>query len=118
MKPKDSAILRENLKEIYKFRDLAVHPSGKIDAPLLHPELRVGVERRFTAFRYENALLIVRETLRMLCELVTSGRPQNGEVNKYCETLRPRIEPLQKSVSPAPQTTGVRVGTASERSGK
>lgn len=117
LKPKGSAILRKNLKEIYRFRDLAVHPSGKIDAPLLHPELQVGVERRFTCFRYENALLIVRETLRMLCELVTSGKPKNGEVRKYCEALRLRIEPLQKSVSPAPQTTGTPVGAASERSG-
>jgi hypothetical protein len=30
---KGTAALRANLKEIYRVRDLAVHPSGKIEAP-------------------------------------------------------------------------------------
>jgi hypothetical protein len=34
LKPKGTAVLRRNLKEIFRFRDLAVHPSGKIEAPL------------------------------------------------------------------------------------
>jgi len=114
LKPKGTALLRKNLKEIYRFRDVAIHPSGKIDAPLLHPEIQVGVEWRFAYFRYENALLIVRKALRMLCELVTSGKPKNDEVKKYCETLRPRIDPLQKSLSPAAQTTSTPIGAASE----
>lgn len=117
LKPKGTAILRKDLKEIYRFRDLAVHPSGKIDAPLFHPEIQVGVEWRFAYFRYANALLIVREALHMLCELITSGKPKNGEVRKYCEALRPRIEPLQEFLSPARQTTPTPVGAAGERSG-
>jgi hypothetical protein len=39
LKPKGVAVLRGNLKELYRLRDLAVHPSGKIEAPILHPEL-------------------------------------------------------------------------------
>jgi hypothetical protein len=50
----------------------------------------------------------------MLSELVTSGKPKNGEVEKYCEALRPRIEPLQNSLSPAAQTTKIPIGAASE----
>jgi hypothetical protein len=37
-------LLLENLKKIYRLRDLAVHPSGKVQEALLHPELGVGVE--------------------------------------------------------------------------
>jgi len=105
LKPKGTAVLRKNLKEIYRFRDLAIHPSGKIDAPLFHPELQVGVEWRFAYFRHENALLIVRETLHMLRELVTSGKPKNSEVQKYCDALRVRIEPLHSALSPPDQAT-------------
>ena len=102
LKPKGFLVLRKNLQEIFKLRDLAIHPSGKIDLPILHPELQVGVEWRFAYFRYENALLVVRETVRMLCELVTSGKPKNGEVQKYAEVLRPRIQPLQElGISPS-----------------
>jgi hypothetical protein len=46
LKQKGTAALRQNLKEIYRLRDLAVHPSGKIEAPILHPEIDVSVEWR------------------------------------------------------------------------
>lgn len=43
-KPKGASALRANLKAIYRYRDLAVHPSGRIEAPMLHPELDLGME--------------------------------------------------------------------------
>jgi hypothetical protein len=36
LKPKGASALRANLKEIYRYRDLAVHPSGRIEAPMHH----------------------------------------------------------------------------------
>jgi hypothetical protein len=41
LKEKEVTILRQNLKEIFRLRDLAVHPSGKIQTPILHRELNV-----------------------------------------------------------------------------
>jgi hypothetical protein len=58
LKPTATAGLRHNLEEIYRLRDLAVHPSGQIEAPMMHPELNVGVEWRFAYFRAHNAELI------------------------------------------------------------
>jgi hypothetical protein len=98
LKPDGFKALRQNLKEIYRLRNLAIHPYGKIAAPILHPELGVGVEWRFECFRYENALLVVRESIRMLCELVSSGKPKNGAVQKYSEELLQRIQPLRDSI--------------------
>jgi hypothetical protein len=94
---KEASTLRQNLGEIYRFRDLAVDPSARSDAPILHPELRVGVEWRFAYFRCENALLIVRATSRLIWELVASGKPKDADVQKYIDALRPRIERLQNS---------------------
>src|SRR5919106_477049 len=51
LQPKGTGALRANLREIYRVRDLAVHPSGRIEAPIYHPELNVGVEWRFAYFR-------------------------------------------------------------------
>lgn len=51
------------LREIYRFRREAVHPSGIFSEPVLHPQLQVGVEKRFVMFRYENALQLVRAAL-------------------------------------------------------
>jgi hypothetical protein len=94
LEPKDVSRLRQNLGEIFRFRDLAIDPSGKINAPIWHPELRVGVEWRFAYFRGENALRIVRATLRIIWELVASGKPKDVDVQKYIDALRSRIERL------------------------
>ncbi len=91
---KDASSLRQNLGEIFRFRDLAIDPSGKGDARILHPELRVGVEWRFAYFRCENALRIVRASLRLIWQLVASGKPKGVDVQKYIDALRPKIELL------------------------
>ena len=56
--PRDCVNLRKDLKEILSL-GLAVHPLGNVAAPVLHPELQVGVEWRFELFRADNAEAIV-----------------------------------------------------------
>ena len=94
---KEEGNLRRNLGEIFRFRDLAIDPSAKSDALILHPELRVGVEWRFAYFQCENALLIVRATVRLVSELVASGKPKIADVQMYIDALRPRLDRLKNS---------------------
>jgi len=101
--PRAARALRQNLGEISRFRNLAIDPSGTTDAPVLHPELRVGVEWRFAYFRCDNALLIVKVTLRLILELLASGKPQDAEVQAYVNALWSRVEPLQNSNAFGPQ---------------
>lgn len=96
--------MSQNLGEIFRFRDLAIDPSGKSDAPILHPGLGVGVEWRFAYFRCANALLIVKVTLRLVWELVASDKPKDAGVQQYIGALRPRIESLQNSDALRSQT--------------
>ena len=63
LKKQGTANVRLVMKEIYRFRDLAVHPQGTSTAPVLHPDLGSGTEWRFVAFRFENARQIVRSAL-------------------------------------------------------
>ena len=63
LKKQGTANLRSVLREVYRFRDEAVHPSAKFTDPVMHPELGVGVERRFLMFGYESALQLVRAAL-------------------------------------------------------
>jgi hypothetical protein len=95
--PTNVSSLGQTLEDIFGFRDLATDPSGKTDAQILHPELGVGVEWRFAYFRYENALLIVKATVRLIAELVTSGCPKDADIQKYVDGLRSRVEPLQNA---------------------
>jgi len=98
LEPKDVSSLRQNLAEIFRFRDLAVDPSGKGDAQILHPELGVGVEWRFAYFRCENALLIVKATLRLIAELAAAGKPKDADLQKYIDALRSSVEPMQNAM--------------------
>ena len=56
-----------------------------MDTRILHPELGIGVEWRFAYFRYQNALLIVKATVRLIAKLVTSGTPKNADLQKYID---------------------------------
>ena len=60
LRKQGTANLRSVLKEVYRFRDIAVHPSAKFSEPVLHPVLNVGVERRFVMFCFNNAQQLVR----------------------------------------------------------
>lgn len=97
IEPRKVSGLRQNLGEIFRFRDLAIDPSAKMDVPILHPELGVGVEWRFAYFRYQNALLIVKATLGLIAELAALDKPRDAELKKYTDALRSSIEPLQNA---------------------
>lgn len=58
-------------------------------------------------FRYENAVMVVKETLRMMGELVTAAQPNDTEVKKYADELRPALHSLQQRISdPEPAQDG------------
>lgn len=94
LKPKGASALRSNLKEIYRYRDLAVHPSGKIEAPLLHPELDLGMEWRFVYFRAENAELAVLAAAAMLWDLAHNGKSKDPKITEYQKALAMRLEEI------------------------
>lgn len=94
LKPEGSALLRKNLKALYSYRDMAVHPSGKIAAAVLHPELDVGTEWRFVYFRARNAEMAVLGAAAMLWDLATNGRSKDAKVTEYQKTLRTRLEEI------------------------
>jgi hypothetical protein len=94
LKPKGVAVLRQNLKEMYRLRDLAVHPSGKIEAPIPHPEINVGVEWRFAYFRTHNAELVVNAATKILWELAHDGKPKDDKIAAYMVGLRQRLVEL------------------------
>lgn len=94
LKPKGASLLRTNLKALYSYRDMAVHPSGKIAAPLLHPELDVGVEWRFVYFRARNAEMAVLGAAGMLWDLAKNGRSKDAKITEYQKALFARLQEI------------------------
>jgi hypothetical protein len=99
--PKGMATLRTNLKEVYRFRDLAVHPSGQLRAPVFHPELGVSVEWRFAYFRCENAKIAVDAATAMLWDLATRGKLKLSKLEAYISPLKARILEIFPNGHPA-----------------
>lgn len=104
LKPKGVAALRANLTEIYRVRDLAVHPSGKIEAPIHHPELDVGVEWRFAYFRASNAEQIVNGATWILWDLCHGGKPHDARLLEYIGNLKQRLIALFPNGHPSAAT--------------
>lgn len=106
LKPKGGELLRKNLKTLYAFRDMAVHPTGKIAAPLLHPELDVGMEWRFVYFRARNAEMAVLGAAAMLWDLASNGRSKDVKVTEYQRTLLARLEEIFPEGAPQVPASG------------
>jgi hypothetical protein len=89
--------VRKILSEIYRFRDLAVHPDPKLAGPLAHPDLTgVGTEWRFIYFRYENAKPLVNVALSMVVQLLGAPKDKNKSVVRYATETAPMMEPLEE----------------------
>lgn len=86
--------VREMLKEIYRFRDLAVHPDPKLAQPLVHPDLKVGTEWRFVFFRFDNAKALVNASLSLIVQLLDVPNDKNNALKRYAEEARPLMQPL------------------------
>lgn len=94
IKNNGTKILVNSIKEIYKFRDLAIHPLSNIDKPVLREDLNVGVEWRFACFTYFNSKLIVNEGLKRLKELFSIKGYENEKLETYSSSMLKLIEPM------------------------
>jgi len=88
--------VRKVLKEIYKFRDWAVHPPNDQRKPILDNELNKLVEWRFVAFNYANAKECLRLMLRLIYQLLNKSNLSNKKIMKYCEESLKLFQPVKK----------------------
>ena len=60
---------KQNISEILKYRDMAVHPSLELKQACSRPDIPVGVDWKFSAYKYSNAARCFRATMEMLLHL-------------------------------------------------
>jgi hypothetical protein len=114
LRKQGTANLRGVLKELYRFRDEAVHPSASFSDPVPHFHLGVNVERRFVMFGYVNARQLVRAALafsKILPSRDLSRRPKPIQdfaayLQTVCGPLYPQWEQtFGELLDPAPSAT-------------
>ncbi len=92
--PRSAVELRKVLKEIFRFRDLAVHPPAEFQSPQWREDIELQTEWRFAAFRYSNARQIAHGALSMIVQLLRAPRPTIPQLVEYARNARERSKPL------------------------
>src|SRR6185437_15189206 len=82
--PKSFRNLAAIVHQLYKFRDLAVHPPASFSAPVFHATLNARTEWRFLSFGYDSSLVAVRASLAAVTQLTQLPRTKNTLLVKYC----------------------------------
>jgi hypothetical protein len=91
----DSGQIRKILKEVFRFRDLAVHPPAGTAAPAVHPDLNQASDWRYAAFCFHNAKESMRMALNVVTELASKAcRGVASPVRSYCESLQVLARPI------------------------
>jgi hypothetical protein len=70
-KPATVKEIKHRVSQVFRFRDLAVHPGSKFREAVHRSDLNVGLDWLFTVFRRENAVNVMVLTVAMLDSLVS-----------------------------------------------
>ena len=84
--------VRAKLKELYRFRDLAVHPPAEASDPIPYPPIESSVEWRFRAFCSENAKAATAVALSLIVQLIERPRDKHPELQRYCRSVSSNIK--------------------------
>jgi hypothetical protein len=92
--PEAKKKIREWSKEIYRLRDLAVHPASEFQKPVYRPDLNVGVDQKFAIFRRENALQVTSATMAMFDYFVLFLDKASEELARQKDSARQHLDEL------------------------
>lgn len=99
--------LSHGLSQVFEFRNWAVHPPRDFRAPRLHPDLHVGVDWRFVAFKAENAhaaLSIAIETITRAVDRPRGSGPVLEWSRSQADILQQVLADNQVNVAPTRET--------------
>lgn len=84
---------KENIKSIIKFRDQTVHPTHEIRRTCTRPDIPVGVDWRFSAYRYDNGSICYGRTMEMFIHLYQKGANEE-KVNENMKNIFKALKEL------------------------
>lgn len=82
---------RGNLRQVFRLRDRAVHPSAAFAVPIRHPVFPVSMDPKYVAFRCENALAAASYARALVTFCLDHPRANLSELVKWCEAMKARL---------------------------
>ena len=87
--------LARGVRDVYRFRDWAVHPPAGFRPVRLHPVLKEGVEWRTVAFSSDNAYIAVGIAEALITACLENPRSDDPELVKWATSAR-RLVPERR----------------------
>ncbi|TGN65039.1 hypothetical protein EXE59_14490 [Nocardioides eburneiflavus] len=95
--------IRQFLKELFKFRDLAVHPPTEFADPAYRADMDAGVEPRFVTFSAKHARTVLALTVELLTVLIEKAdRVATGDTEKWVEFAKERLDVVRATAMSIP----------------
>jgi len=82
----------ECISQIIKYRDMAVHPSQELKNACTRPDIQVGVDWKFSVYRFSNAAWCLTNTINMVVYLYE----HKSGVKEVDESISNIIESLEE----------------------
>jgi len=92
--PKSAKRMRSGLRELYQWRDWAVHPKAGFGPPVKYDELGVATEWRLVAFQSSNARGATSIALSIIAQLQPRVRAKYGGLKEHCDGAVQFVVPL------------------------
>lgn len=80
---RQAKLQKEAIRQVFRFRDMAVHPSGGWAEPVLHPDIGVGVAEGYIRFGATNAVRGYAMTRRVTETVLSNVRPKYAELAEW-----------------------------------
>ena len=93
--------MREDLKEIYRVRDLAVHPAAEMKPFVSHSEMNVLVEWQFDLYRASKAIMVVAGAGQILWVLAHNTKPTLPAIKNFASNMKIYLQELYPKGEPA-----------------
>jgi len=90
-----AASVRLVVREVYRFRDMAVHPSSAAAQVVLHPDLNKGTDWRYVSFSFASAQQAVWGSLNLVMQLLSLPDDRDSDELKALRVnLRTMLAPV------------------------
>ena len=94
LNPQMTAAFQKNISQILKFRNKGVHPSLELKRACARPDVPVGVDWNFSAYKYANARICFEQTMYMIIHLY-ERRSESDDVNDLLDNVVQALEQLK-----------------------
>jgi hypothetical protein len=85
--------VRQFIKELFRFRDLAVHPPAEFADPVLRTDMDAGVEPRFITYSADHARKVLGLTVELFTVLIDrAAQVAKGDAKKWVEFATGRLD--------------------------